>query len=291
MRLGRATALLLPGVLLAAAGAYGQNEPGVLRFAVIGDSGTGNAAQREIARRMAAVWRETPFEFVLMLGDNLYGSEEAADYARKFEQPYAELLASGVRFYAVLGNHDEPLQRHYPLFHMNGRRYYVFEPRPDVRFIALDSTRMDALQLRWLEDELARRPAPWTLVFMHHPLYSSGRRHGPSLVLRELLEPLFVRGGVRAVFAGHEHFYERHDPQNGIHYFISGAAGQLRRGNIRRAEPTGCGFDRDNSFLVAEITAERLRFRAIARDGAVVDEGVIAAAAPAGHSFACRAGP
>ena len=85
---------------------------------------------------------------------------------------------------------------------------------------------------------------------MHHPLYSSGKRHGPSLKLREVLKPLLVKNRVDVVFAGHEHFYERLQPQNGVQYFISGAAAKLRRSNIRPTEDTACGFDQDNSFML-----------------------------------------
>ena len=74
--------------------------PDAVRFAVIGDTGTGDAAQRELARQMAAAHSRFPFEFVLMMGDNLYGSEGAADYRRKFEEPYKPLLDAGVKFYA-----------------------------------------------------------------------------------------------------------------------------------------------------------------------------------------------
>ena len=49
---------------------------GSVKFAVIADSGTGDGAQQRIAERIAATHRLFPFEFVLMLGDNLYGSED-----------------------------------------------------------------------------------------------------------------------------------------------------------------------------------------------------------------------
>ena len=49
-----------------------------------------------------------------------------------------------------------------------------------------------------------------------------------------LLEPLFVKYGVNVVFSGHDHVYERLKPQKGIYYFVSGAGGQLRKGNLKR---------------------------------------------------------
>lgn len=57
-------------------------------------------------------------------------------------------------------------------------------------------------------------------------------------MLREQLEPLFVKHGLNVVFSGHEHFYERIKPQQGIYYFISGAAAKPRRGDIERSPLT-----------------------------------------------------
>lgn len=243
-----------------------------LRFAVIGDNGTGKKPQYEVADQMEAFHRLFPFSFVIMLGDNLYGGESPKDYEKKFERPYKYLLEAGVKFYASLGNHDDTNQRFYKNFNMNGERYHAFEPRRGVRFFALDSNYMSKDQLEWLEDQLAK-PAEWKICFMHHPLYSSGKRHGPEIELRGALEPLFTKYGVNAVFSGHEHFYERIKPQHGVHYFISGAAGQLRRGNLRESPITAKGFDQDRHFMLVEIAGNRLHFQAIDRTGKTVDSG------------------
>ena len=253
------------------------NRPGSLKFAVIGDSGTGGRHQREVAAVMAAARERFPFELVLMLGDNLYGGEGPEDRRRKFEEPYAALLEADVPFYAAIGNHDEPLQRFYPLFHMYGQAYYsVAAPRQSVRFFALESGGMDAAQLAWLDRALAVSTEAWRIVFLHEPIYSSGRRHGPAVALGERIEPILVRHGVDVVFAGHEHFYERLTPQHGVAYFISGAAAKLRRGNIDRASPAfAAGFDEDRSFMLIEIDGDTLFFEAISRTGQTVDSGTI----------------
>ena len=252
-----------------------SNTPDYVRFVVIGDSGTGGKRQYEIGDRMLAAWRHYPFNFVLMLGDNIYGGESPRDFDRKFERPYHGLLNSGVKFYASLGNHDETAQRLYPPFNMQGHRYYAFRPAKYLRAISLDSSAMDPEQIRWLEDELSHNQTRWTIVFMHHPLYSSGKRHGPSLKLREKLEPLFAKYGVDVALSGHEHFYERLNPQKGIQYFISGAAGKLRRSNIRNPKETGCAFDQDNSFMLWQAAEQSLQFATMSRDGKVVDQGTI----------------
>ena len=89
-----------------------------------------------------------------MLGDNIYGGERPQDFVKKFELPYKALLDAEIPFYASLGNHDDPNQRFYKPFNMDGQRYYTFE-KDGVRFFALDSNYMDQDQQDWLEKELA----------------------------------------------------------------------------------------------------------------------------------------
>ena len=210
-------AFVLVGV---SAGLQAQNitlpmKQGSTKFAVIGDTGTGDSHQRDVAKALADAQAKFPFEFTLMAGDNMYGGDSAKDYVKKFEGPYKSLLDRGVKFYAALGNHDDPNQRFYKPFNMNGERYYTFKAPNSVRFFAIDSNYMDDKQLQWLEKELQASGSDWKIAFFHHPLYSSGSTHGSADVLRQQIEPLFVKYGVTVVFTGHEHFYERIKPQKG----------------------------------------------------------------------------
>jgi 3',5'-cyclic AMP phosphodiesterase CpdA len=245
-----------------------------LKFAVIGDNGTGQTPQYEVARQMLSSRTFFPFTFVLMLGDNLYGSQKPEDFVAKFERPYGPLLDTGVRFYAALGNHDEPTNRSYPAFNMAGERYYTFA-KPPVRFFVLDTNLMDRTQLAWAEDALARADEPWKIVYFHHPLYSDGDRHGSNVELRVILEPLLLRHDVHVVFSGHEHIYERTTPQKGITYFIQGSSGQLRQGGVTPSALTAASFADDRTFMLVEIARDQMVFQTISRTGRVVDSGVI----------------
>ncbi len=267
-----------------------------VRFAAIGDMGTGDAAQYEVAQRMVGTRQGFPFDFVIMLGDNIYGGSSPSDFEKKFAVPYKPLLDTGVQFYAALGNHDNPNERFYKLFNMNGATYYTFK-KGNARFFVLDSNNMDPKQLAWLEAQLqSAGSGDWKICYFHHPLYSSGRTHGPATDLRLLLEPLFIKYGVDIVFAGHEHVYERVQPQKGIYYFTEGASGQLRYGNLNKTGITGMGFDTDRTFMLVEIAGEDMYFQTISRAGATVDSGVIrrtarvktAAAPAAAHSRSVR---
>ena len=245
-----------------------------VKFAVIGDNGTGDDAQYAVGAQMVAARKTFPFDLVIMLGDNLYGRQDPEDFSAKFERPYAPLLGAGVLFYASLGNHDRPTNRDYRGFNMGGERYYTYA-RKNVRFFVLDSNQMDPRQLAWLESALKQSTDDWKICYFHHPIYSDGGRHGSDVELRVTLEPVFLKYGVNVVFAGHDHIYERLKPQKGITYFVNGSSGELRKGDVRPSGLTAAYFDQDQAFSLVEIAADDLYFEARTRTGRTVDSGVI----------------
>ena len=258
---------------------------GSVRLAIIGDSGRGDQPQNDVAQQMVAWRSQFDYDLVLMVGDNIYDRHTAEDYAAKFERPYKALLDAGVKFQAAIGNHDDPAQIYYGKFNMGGQRYYSFR-RDDqplgkltgggVRFFALDSRSFDPEQLLWLDKGLKGTGSRWKIVYFHHPIYTSGRYQTGARTLRSVLEPYLVAGDADIVLSGHEHFYERIVPQRGIVYFVTGAAGSLRPGDIRRDTGlTARGFDTDYSFMLMEITGDEVYFQAISRKGETVDAGVI----------------
>lgn len=261
------------------------NKDGSVKFAVLGDWGTGAKEQYQVGEQMAAFHTKFPFTFVVTTGDNIYGSSQPADFKIKFELPYKDILGRGVKFYATLGNHDNPTERFYQPFNMGGERFYTFRgssggvarvTQGGVRFFMLDSNYMDKAELDWLAKELGSSGSDWKIAVFHHPLYSSGGTHGSSVDLRKILEPVLVQGKVNVVFTGHDHFYERVKPQQGIYHFVSGAGGSLRKGDLKRSTGlTDSGYDSDFSFMLIEIEGDQLHFQAIDRLGKTVDSGVV----------------
>ena len=246
---------------------------GSVRFAVLGDTGTGDDEQYEIGTLLAKFREAFPFDFVIMLGDNLYGKERPQDFAKKFERPYKALLDAKVEFHAALGNHDDPNQRFYKPFNLGGERYRTFK-KGNVRFFVLDSNYLDPDQVKWLAKELEASGSDWKIPYFHHPLYTTGKR-GPEVELRAVLESLFVKSGVDVVFNGHQHVYERIRPQKGIHYFVAGGSAKLFRGDVRPGEMAEVGYASDRSFMLVEIDKNEMFFQAISRSGKTIDKGVI----------------
>ena len=281
MRCRGLLALVLSAVVTLALSASGPAEfafplqANSVRLAVIGDMGTGEQPQIDLARQMVTSRAVFPFEFVITLGDNIYTGSLPSDFEKAFAVPYKLLLDAGVPFYATLGNHDKTNERFYKPFNMNGATYYAYK-KGNVHFFALDSNYMDPKQTAWIETQLREAGnGDWKICYFHHPLYSSARFHGPDIDLRRVLEPLFVKYGVDVVLSGHEHVYERMRPQQGIYYFIEGASGSLRAGNLAPSTITAKGFDTDRSFMMVEIAGNDMYFQTTSRTGREVDSGVI----------------
>jgi hypothetical protein len=277
---------LLLALLIAATAQDSNDAKYTITFAVIGDTGTGDEAQLAVAQQMVIQRAKTPFEFVIMLGDNIYESGSEKYIKSRFEQPYKDLLDAGVKFYASLGNHDiikgVKFQTNYPNFNMGGRRYYNFAKGADdnganlLEFFALDSNLMTPEQLKWLAENLAESKARWKIAFCHHSIYSSARMHSPYLELRSKLEPIYVKHGVNAVFSGHSHCYERVKPQKGVHYFTEGASGEIKRKTLDRRTPFfAAGEDAINSFLIVQAGENELKVEAIGADGRQIDSYTI----------------
>ncbi len=263
-------------------------KPQSVRFAVIGDSGTGGREEYEVAQEMERYRQAVGFDFVIMLGDNIYGGHRPKDFTQKFEQPFKPLLDAGVKFYAALGNHDDPNQeRLYKPFNMGGERYHTFKKGP-VAFFALDSNYMDPAQLQWLRQNLQSSDTKWKICYFHHPLFNIGKSHGPDLDLRSLLLPVFEQYGVNAVFSGHEHAYERMKPEGNIYFFVAGNAGKLSTHDFRSSDEVQAEYDADRDFMLVEISGDQMFFQTINRAGKTIDSGVLARqqskAAPAAAS-------
>jgi hypothetical protein len=258
---------------------------GSLRFMVMGDTGTGDPGQYETGREMAAIRQQFPYEFVIMVGDNMYGSDSPGDFVKKFESPYKALSDAGVKFYAALGNHDNPNQRSYGLFNMGGQRYYTFRASPGglgkishggVRFFAIDSNYLSKEQIDWLSKELGSSGSDWKICFFHHPLYSSGKTTAPPWRRAPCSSRSSSRTGSTSSSPATTTSTSASSRSRGSITSWSGPAARCARGDLTHTDMTVKGYDQDYVFMLAEIAGDEMYFTALTRTGQVVDSGVLA---------------
>lgn len=273
-----------------------QLEKNEVRFAVIGDAGTGGKNQAKVAQQLLEVQRKTNFNLLLFLGDNVYENGSPKDFEKKLVKPYSPLFLRGVEFRGAIGNHDARSKNgvimQQMIFNMGIKTYYSFNKGNNlIDYFAINSTDLakgrkpqeTKEQLEWFENKLAKSEATWKIVFMHHPIYSSAGRHGldgpdedEMLRVRELLEPLYIKYGVNISLNGHDHVYERTKPQKGIIYFTSGAGAKLRKGDLKTNSPFyAYGNDKVRSFMLFSVKSDSIRFWAIGIEGDILDSGII----------------
>jgi Calcineurin-like phosphoesterase len=247
-----------------------------VRFAVLGDTGTGDANQAKVAETLWSYYSQGHrFKFILLLGDNLYAAMETArDYEREFTAPYKRFLDARIGFHATLGNHDLVSQDAFKPLGMSEHAYYSFK-EGNVRFVSLNSNDpSDPEQLAWLDKQFAGENG-WRICFFHHPLYSSGVHREEAAQMRTILEDPLVKNKVNVVFSGHEHFYERSKPQRGIQYFVEGASARVRRGDLRPHEFTAFGYDAEQSLMVVEIAGDEMFYQTLLSSGKTIDCGIV----------------
>ncbi len=208
-----------------------RNAP-LVRLAVAGDTGTGDAAQAATVDEMLdQAQGQAPYDALVLLGDLVYEDGDVDEVDTAVTEPFAPLTAEGTELVPVLGNHDYKSGEQIEILAELGREgsWYVEWVGP-VRIVALDSEHAeDPAQRRWLEQVLAlRQPSgTWTIAAMHHPAYSAGH-HGSTAEVQENWVPIFTRYDVPLVLAGHDHDYQRSLPLDGVTYVVSGGGAKLR---------------------------------------------------------------
>jgi predicted phosphodiesterase len=237
-------------------------------FAVIGDFGTGDAEQQQIADRMCAYRGSHPYDLVVTTGDNVYDVGDPARFDAAFFQPYKCLHDAGVQFRASLGNHDIATDNgrpelDEPLFGFkNNRRNYVVR-EGGVRFVIVDSNN---LKMDWLRRNLrAQAGDRWIVPVFHHPVYSASSGHGSTPGFRPELPRLFRKRGVDLVLNGHDHVYTVTKELRGIRYVVTGGGGA----RIYGCEPHDFAARciPHHHFLYITASATQLKVSAIPDEG------------------------
>lgn len=243
-------------------------EPEPFSFAVVGDFGTGDDVQRSVARRMCS-WRGNhPFDFVFTVGDNVYPDGDPDRFGVAFYRPYRCLTNDGVAFHAVLGNHDAMTNNgraevRNEAFGMGGRNYVV--QAGGVRFVMMDSNDVNMDFLR--RATRAEEGDLWTVVAMHHPVYSPGDGHGSEPGFRPKLPRLFRERGVDLVLQGHDHIYAVTKELRGIRYVVTGGGGAGLYGCT--SQPFSARCVERHHFLYVTATATELTVQAVPPRGKV----------------------
>ena len=227
----------------------------------------------------------------LPIGTNT--GDEDDDWFFTFFQPYRYMI-NRVPVYPCIGNHDtaeteDHDDREQLLDNMYLRErvcsdetsgasvdpglFYRFRYGRDVEFICLDTSKEHFFRGKrlfeypkhreWIDKTFATNDGVrWRIPFCHHPPFCAGPQHRNTDHMDQLL-PLFARGGVRAMFSGHEHNFQ-HSHHKGIDYFVTGAGSKVRKGAPEDFDGAHTISWADHAhFLLVTITGDTMRIEPI----------------------------
>jgi tartrate-resistant acid phosphatase type 5 len=243
-----------------------------IRVLAFGDFGTGSEAQKQTAAAMVEYNKTHPFDFGLTLGDNFYyhGMVSPSDprWQTQWEQIYGPL---GIKFYAILGNHDwasadspaaELLYSEKSSTWRMPAPYYTFTAGP-VQFFAFDTPMMDETELKWLDEALSKSTVRWKVVYGHYQIFSSGFGDFKEMIVQLL--PILEKHHVDIYLCGHSHTLEALKPEGGVHFFVSGGGGDTLM-NVNPYDRSIYG-QKMNGFTVLNADAHHFKVSFIGTDG------------------------
>ncbi len=208
---------------------------------------------------------------VFAAGDLAYPDGSEADFANCYDKTWGRFKA---RTRPAPGNHEVHTSGASAYFRYFGpsagdpqKGYYSYD-LGDWHVIVMNSDCSDvggcnsgSQQEQWLRQDLKTHPALCTVAYWHHPLFSSGAKHGNDPEVKPLWQALYD-AGAEIVINGHDHDYERFAPQNpdgkadparGIREFVVGSGGKNTHRKIGDPKPNSEARNAD-TFGVLELT-------------------------------------
>ncbi len=168
-----------------------------------------------------------------------------------------------------------------------GKGYYSYD-LGDWHIVALNSDCLKvggcgagSLEERWLRNDLAAHPAPCTLAYWHHPLFSSGKNHGNDPEMKPFWQALYEAHAV-IVINGHDHDYERFAPQDpngrpdpvrGVREFVVGTGGNNLREFANSAPNSEVRYNSTFGVLKLTLHARSYEWQFIPVSGFFTDRG------------------
>lgn len=239
-----------------------------LDFAVIGGdlvNSPGELSQWEAFLEACDVFAKLP---VATVAGNHEGVHSNYTYQKLFALPDdAEEDQSGEEFYSLDFGNVRML--------MTDSSFLTEERRQSMGkdAWAKEEQRVEA----WIRSRTGSCEKPWLAAVIHHPVYGMHDEDTVSPQIRRLWAPLLETGGVRIVFSGHQHLYQRTRSIHGVVYLMGNSGQRESRffhGN-NLPEYTQQIYDGGANYQIVEAGARRLKMTSYNKKGLVIDETVL----------------
>jgi hypothetical protein len=260
-------------------------EKAPFKFAVLGDSRTYPKDWKKVAD---ATLKEKPI-FSMFVGDMITNGRIDKMWDKEYFTPAKEFLAT-IPYFSVIGNHEGncpllPLMLQTP--RENGAKNWSQQIGP-ILLIGIDGDMnwsRDGKLAKWLENTLAKSKAKFIFLGSHYPAWTSGGHGSLNKDKRpkeksikqaqDTIMPLLKKYNAAAMFSGHDHFYERSEPDNGVTMIVTGGAGAPLRDKTHHAEiqnPYSVVFKKELHFCLISVEDDKCTMTVLTPQGKELDK-------------------
>lgn len=271
-------------------------------FFVANDLGrNGYYKQRDVARVMGEMADQISIEFIVAAGDTHHwgGVQSVNDplwmtnYETIYDHP--KLMDD---WYPILGNHEYQGNTQAVIDYSNisrrwvmPARYYVKTILPEgksdlfskVKLFFIDTVPLidqyyeegdkykdvfaqdSTMQLRWLEEGLAKATEDFKIVIGHHPIYVSEKKRVDEQSLIEKLDPLLRKYNVSIYIAGHSHTFQHLTKKDTTVNYVVNGSGSLGREPLKGPDTQFCSSD--EGFSVVSVGKDKVKMTFINYEG------------------------
>jgi len=250
-------------------------------FAVLGDS---RSRPNDWKRVADATVKSQPL-FVVFGGDMVTDGLRDYEWDEQFFGPAPDFFAT-IPFYAVIGNHEKNCPLFSQIFPTSTDKNWS-QTIGSVLLIGIDggmNWSSEGELVRWLENLLDDSDAKYIFLTSHYPAWSSGMhaqlnsaglpREKSTRQAQEILMPLLKKHNATAMFAGHDHFYERSEPEEGVTVIVTGGAGAPLYDKHKNAEvqnPHSVVFSKQHHYCLLTLDGDTCTMNVLTPDGTVID--------------------
>ena len=253
----------------------------------LGDSRSHPEDWKKVAE---AVAKEKP-ALTVFTGDMVANGRNTRMWLKDFFAPAKNLLATTPVF-AVIGNHEYSDILFSKVFTApTGSDNWTMRLGPAL-LIGINGEANwspGSHQTQWLENILSKSKDKYIFLATHFPPYSSGYHCKLAVTgkhsgqpkektvrqARTVIMPLLEKYHATALFAGHDHFYERSETPGGVSVVVTGGAGAPLRDkvkNARKQNPYSSVFVKTLHFCLLKINKDACRLKVITPEGRVIDK-------------------
>ena len=254
---------------------------GKFTFVILGDSRTFPKDWAKVAQAVA----KTRPALAVFVGDMVTAGRIDSQWDEQFFSPGKNFFAT-IPFFGIIGNHEQNCPLFTRIFPTPGDKNWS-QKVGSVLFVGIDGAMNwapDSKLAKWLDGVLAKSDAKFVFLASHYPAWTSGHhgrlnkdgrpREKSLRQAQDVIMPLLKKYNATAMFAGHDHIYERSEPADGVTMVVTGGAGAPLYGKVKNAKkqnPHSRAFAAKHHYCLLTIDGDTCTMKVFTPKGELID--------------------